>query len=306
MCLLGEAILRCAPPADLQSYIVDSRHSNGPFSADLTLGVAYRSLQSFEDDYKERTAELSRTNQGRPVWALFGNSFVQAPGMLGDSAQAELPGKQFYFLRRNEFMQVRVAQFRLLAQLSQKPEQALFVVLPIDLFGIAENPASLTTATASGSLARRMPSMGAGWHWMDQSRLILAAKVRSSRGELVPGFRAKDVMRPLDPLLATELNQMFREVGNIAAKAKIPVTVVYIPNREQIMGDDSSAPQEAFKTAATYGNLPFLDTTPQFRAEADRVGLLIPDGHFSARGNQVLLAAILGGLQKSGLSGGFR
>ena len=304
--MLGEAFLRFAPPGDLQSYLVDSGSAKGPFFTDPTLGIAYRSLQAFEEDYKERTAELSRTNLGRPVWALFGNSFVQAPGMLGDTAQSELPGKQFYFLRRNEFMQVRVAQFRLLAQSSQKPEQALFIVLPIDLFGIAENPPSLTTAAASGSLARRMPRIGAGWLGLDESRLILAAKIRSNRGKLIPGYRAKDVMAPLHPLLALELNKMFREVGNIAASSKIPVSVIYIPNREQIMGDDNSAPQEAFKAAASLGNLPFLDTTSAFRAEADKAGLLVPDGHLSSRGNHVLLAAILAELNGSDLLKGIR
>ena len=61
---------------------------------------------------------------------MFGNSFVQAAGMLGDTAQAELPDRQIFYLKRNEPIYLRVAQFRLLLVNGLRPERAFFIVLP--------------------------------------------------------------------------------------------------------------------------------------------------------------------------------
>lgn len=293
MLLLGEAFVRLAPPPDLQAYLPETSQAAGPFVADPALGIAYKSFQSFVDDNRARVAELDQTRGDKPVWMLFGNSFVQAPGMLGDTAMAALPDKHIYYLRRNELLQVRVAQLRELAKSGMRPENVLFIVLPVDLLGLAENPPSLSTATPAGGFARRLPLKALGYGPFDHSRLVLIAKIRAGWGKLVPGFRARQVMEPLAPEIAQELGHVFEEIGALAKMWPLKVTIVYIPNREQIMGDAARSPQAAFEAAARNAGLRFLDTSAVFLAEQQRAGLLIPDGHLSARGNKLLLSAIL-------------
>src|ERR671937_775564 len=94
---LGELYLRRFPPKDLQPYLGDESPLTGPFVPDPDFGVAYRSWAAFRDDNAERLGEylpLEHAADARPVWAFFGNSFVQAPGMLADTARSGVPARR--------------------------------------------------------------------------------------------------------------------------------------------------------------------------------------------------------------------
>lgn len=292
LALPAELLLRLSPPDELLPYLGANSPLSGPYVADTTLGADYRSFADFQGLYGDRLAELEAQRLGRPVWAMFGNSFVQAPGMLGDTAQAAMPDTQIFYLRRNEPLYLRVAQFRLLLAEGLAPRHAFFVVVPVDLYGIAQEPVASVAVTPGGAIGRdvRRPPWLAPF--LDGSRLALAAWVRSGRQRLLPDFRPADVMRPPPPLIAAELDRLLGEVGRIAKVHEVPTTVVVLPNREQIMGDPTTAPQDAFSTAARKAGLDVLDTSAAFRDQPDKAGLLVPDGHLSPRGNALLLDAI--------------
>ncbi len=290
---IGEILLRLAPPADVLPYTGAASPLTGPFVPDPVLGVTYRSYEEFSSRYAGRLADLETENAGRPVWAMFGNSFVQAPGMLGDTAQAALADRQMFHLRLNEPIYLRVAQFRLLLENGLRPERAFFVLLPIDLYAIALDPVAALGVTPGGAISRsiRKPPLLAPL--LDHSLLALAAWIRSGRHNLLPGFRGDDVLKPLPALLTDELDALTAEIARAGRQYGVTVTMVFIPNRAQVLGAPSTVPQQAVGDAARKAGLDFVDTTAAFLGQSEPLGLFIPDWHFSARGNAVLLAAIL-------------
>ncbi|MFO0930033.1 MAG: hypothetical protein U0736_23915, partial [Gemmataceae bacterium] len=79
----GELIVRWFPPADLCQHLGKASPLTGPFRADASFGVQYRSWEAFESLYRDRLqsyADCLSGQEKRPVWAFFGNSFVQAQG----------------------------------------------------------------------------------------------------------------------------------------------------------------------------------------------------------------------------------
>jgi hypothetical protein len=289
----GETMLRFAPPEDLLPYLGAASPLAGPYAPDPVLGATYRSFDDFKAAYADRLAELTADNDGRRVWAMFGNSFVQAPGMLGDTAQRALPDRQMFFLRRNEPVYLRVAQFRLLLENGLRPERAFFTLLPIDLFGIALEPMAAVTVTPGGGIghAGRKPALIAPA--LDHSWLGLLAWTRSGRHRPLPGFRLGDVLKITPDLVKRELHALAGEIARIGRRHGVPVSIVFIPNREQIFGNGSTMPQDAVAAAARKAGLDFIDPTPAFLAEAGKSGLLIADGHLSDRGNALLLSEML-------------
>jgi hypothetical protein len=288
----GELIVRLAPPEDLRPYLAAQSGLAGPYAGDPVLGADYRSWDAFAALYSDRLAELDKDNNGRPVWAMFGNSFVQALGMLGDTAQAALADRQIFFLRRNEPIYLRVAQLRMLLGHGLRPERVFFIVLPIDLYGIALDPVAALAVTPDGALGRtvRKPNLIAPL--IDHSRLALAAWVRSGRHRLLPGFRGENVLEPLPVLVTGELDRLFGEIARLGKLYDVPASIVFIPNREQLFGDTRTVPQDAYHAAADRFGLDFVDTSPALLAEPDRRSLLIADGHLSDRGNAIVLEAI--------------
>ncbi|MGD9913722.1 MAG: hypothetical protein AB7S80_06535 [Rhizobiaceae bacterium] len=294
MLAAGEVYLRLVPPTDLRPFLIDSLSETGPYVADPVIGADYRSYDALHALYVERLDELAAANAGRPVWMLFGNSFVNARGMLGDTAQARIASTQFVYLRRNEILALRVAQFRRLLEHGERPVRVVFTFVPLDLHGIALHAPADLAVNAGGALGRRnhAPSFLPAWFW-ENSRLSLAAWTRSGRNSTFPGYRAVDVMRPQPPAMATELDRIFGEIARLAGAYGVAATIVAIPNREQVMGDPNRVAQDALSVAATRAGLDYVDTTAAFTGQAEPQDLFIADGHFNDRGNAILLDALL-------------
>jgi hypothetical protein len=248
--LPAEFLLRIAPPDDLAPYLGAASDLSGPYRPDPILGAAYRSADALRQQYPQRLAELAKGNAGRPIWAMFGNSFVQAHGMLGDTAQAALPERQIFFLQRNEPAFLRVGQFRVLLDDGLRPERAFFVLLPVDFIGIAENPVAGVAVTPRGGLGRLVQARSFLLPVLEDSRLALAAWVRSGRGRPLPDFRSRDVLKVLPEPIHEDLKALLGEIARSAGRHGVPVSIVFIPNREQIMGDPSTVPQDAIAAAA--------------------------------------------------------
>src|SRR5688572_9195792 len=114
---LAEVSLRLSPPTDLHPFLGEESPLSGPFKPDPDFGVAYRSRDAFLSENAgrvERYLPLDGGSDGRPLWALFGNSFVQAPGMLADTARQRVKSHRIFNLGKNELLEVRFAQVKLL------------------------------------------------------------------------------------------------------------------------------------------------------------------------------------------------
>src|SRR5438270_2622918 len=109
----GEAYLRLAPPGDVSVYL-EGRDRTGPFRTDPRYGVQYRSFDALAADNHPAIFDFYRPLfDGRTSarsWAFFGSSFVQAPGMLADTARVFVPQRFTFNLGKNEQFPVRFAQ----------------------------------------------------------------------------------------------------------------------------------------------------------------------------------------------------
>jgi hypothetical protein len=61
---------------------------------------------------------------------FFGNSFVQAEGMIAETMARLLPEMRIFALRENVLLPLRAAQARLLLEAGLRPERIFFVVPP--------------------------------------------------------------------------------------------------------------------------------------------------------------------------------
>jgi hypothetical protein len=291
--LAGELFLRLAPTDDLKPYLGAASGLSGPYKPDPLLGADYKSYEAFAEIYRDRLDGLQRENSGRPIWAMFGNSFIQASGMLGDTAQAAFPDRQIFFLQRNEPLYVRIAQYRLLVDQGLRPERTFFALVPLDSWGIVMDPIAAVAVTPEGALGHKVREPDLIAPILGNSRLALSAWVRSDRHRVLPGYRMRDVLDPWPGLVLDELDTLFGELARISREKDIATSIILIPNVEQIMGHQSTSPQQAIGAAAGRHGLDFIDTTPAFLGQPDRPGLLLPDKHFTARGNKLLLDLIL-------------
>src|SRR5262245_32448159 len=112
--LIGEAYARLSLPQDIRRHFGQGPAHNGIYRADPELSADYRSYEDFRADNAARLAELGALDAPIPTWLWFGNSFVQAPGMLADTARRAQPGKRIFNLQKNVDLPLRAAQARAL------------------------------------------------------------------------------------------------------------------------------------------------------------------------------------------------
>jgi hypothetical protein len=286
----GEAFLRAFPPADFKPYLGDDSGLAGPFRADERFGVQYRSWQAFEDAHPGRQTRIDSPG----CWAMFGNSFVHMQGMLADVTRASLPDRPVFNLGRNEVLYVRAAQVELLLDHGMRPERVFFVLLPHDLWPLAQQSLSQIRVTPQGGItyAPRDPGGAAGYA-IGHSRLALMAWVRSGRQEAIPSFRPRTLSRGIHPELKADLRHVLSGLGEAGRRHNVPITVVLIPNHEQITRGAGFGFQDELTPLCHEAGLDVCDVRRTFLDATDKAGLFIPDKHFSDRGNLLLLDAIL-------------
>lgn len=292
--LLAEAYARVRPPADILAYMGDRSPLAGGFRPDPALGADYRSWKDFLWENMPRVVELGPLDSPRPTWLWFGNSFVQKTGMLGDTAQVAMPGARMYYLRLNEPANLRLAQARLLLAHGLRPQRLIFVLLPIDAVGLGWTPLSSIYVNSRGAITSRVrmpaqPLSGLIAH----SRLALLAWVRSGRQAMDPSFRASDVTSKLSPSITADLQTFTHILGDLSRTYGTPVTVLLIPDREQIYGKAGFAMQDAVAGMCRGEGIDCFDARAIFTGADDKPSLFEPDWHFTARGNQMLLAGLL-------------
>lgn len=295
----GELYLRVAPPDDLALYLPAGERT-GPFRADPKYGVQYRSLDALSADNPGRF-EVYRPLLGYPnpppTWAYFGSSFAQAPGMLADTTRQLLPQRLTFNLGKNEPFPVRLAQAEFLLDSGLKPSRVFLVVIPLDVHSFARHALNQYRATPGGALAYAPRPPSVGGELVLRSRLALKGWTRTTLHLNRPFFSAAELHDRVDPAVRADVRTAFGHFADAAARHGVPVTVVLLPSYEQVCSDAGFAVQEALTDDARAVGFDVCDVRAAFRAWPDKPALFIPDKHFSAVGNRLLLAEIIAHLK---------
>jgi len=299
---VGEVGLRLAPPRTVQPYLVNDGRP-GPFRSDPFYGVQYESWEAFRRDYADglKPHESLFDNPNPPkTWALFGSSFVHAPGMLADTARQHVPNRHVFNLGRNEYLYVRAAQVDLLLAHGLRPERVVFAMQPLDAAVFAHQTVGMVHAGPGGAQAfdPRLPPVGGGL--IRHSRLALTGWVRADLQHAIPFFNAAELNSKVPPLIRTELSGLLTRLATVAARYEVPVTILLIPNYEQITRGAGFAFQDEATRMSIAAGLDVCDVREAFGAFPNKPALFIPDKHFSPVGNRLLLAELVNHLHVIG------
>ena len=288
--LLGELITRISLPKDLEPFLAEASPRSGVYRVDPELGVDYRSVDDFRSEYRERLAQLDTSNQAHRTWAWFGNSFVQAHGMLGDMAQRDHPEIRMFYLQQNSDLPLHIAQMRLLLESGLKPERIVLVLPPLELLPLLKQPLASMSVNSCGAIVYRWrPPPEPFEDLIKSSHLALLAWIRSGRHAGNPSFLPSRLTEELPPSIKQDLAAIFRVLGRLSRQYNIPVTVLVLPNREQIFGKGGYAPQDYETELCRRENLDYLDTRDLFKDESDKLSLFLADWHFTDKANRLVL-----------------
>jgi hypothetical protein len=293
---LAEAYLQCFPPTDLHPFLGNRSPARGILVPDEHFGARYRSWDAFHHDNRKRLdAYLPfQSGSGRPVWAMFGNSFIHAPGMLADTTRAAVKDRVIFNLGRNEPLPLRMAQVELLLEHGLRPERIFFELMPIDVVPLAEQPLATIRVNAGGALgyAPDLPPSVAG-DVVSHSRVALTAWCRSGLHRGGRNYRRHPLHASVPLHLLRDLEKLFSALARVAERHDVPVTVILIPPYQQTLLGQPCGFQDAVGPVLRQQGYDVLDPREAFFRHPDRPGLYIPDRHLSSAGNRLLLDELL-------------
>jgi hypothetical protein len=303
---LAEGFLRLFTPSEFDAYMGEQSLRAGIYRPDPDFCVAYRSWEEFREDNATRLAAYLpfdiRMESGK-LWAFFGNSFVHAPGMLADHARAVVHDRCIFNLGRNEELYLRLAQIRLLLEHGLSPERIFITLMPVDLISLGRQPLNTIRVTAKGAIAYE-PRLPTGWagSLVRHSRLAWCAWLRAGEQVGDPGFRLADLNHAVEPTLIRDLSWLFGNLARVTREHHVSVTIVLIPNYEQIFGQAGFAFQDTLGPILKKQGFDVLDPRDTFCCHSDHPALFVPDKHFSPLGNQLLVGALLDHIRRKQLA----
>jgi hypothetical protein len=293
---LAEAFLRLSPPSDLHPFLGEASPLRGVYLADADFGVRYQSWDAFCSDNAERMRGYLpfRTGASSRPWAFFGNSFVQARGMLADTVRHDLPDRPVFNLGRNEPICVRFAQIRLLLENGLAPERIFVTLMPMDVAGLGEQPLATLHVTRHGAMTfePRLPG-GAAGAVVRHSRVAFTGWCRSGFQRGNPSFSGNYLQEKIDPLLLADLEHLFASLARVSRQHEVPLTVILIPTLQQVCRGASCGFQDTLVPMLRRQGLDVCDPRDAFRGQPEVASLFLPDKHFSPAGNRILLTALL-------------
>ena len=291
--VLAEMFVRMHPPADIQEFLGDDSPLQGCYQRDPVLGADYKSYECIRQKYAVRLDELGSLTLPGSTWAWFGNSFVQAPGMLGDTATAAMPGTRMFYLKQNEPLYLRIAQARLLLKNGLRPQRLIFAFHPVDTLYLCRQPLSSIYVNDHGAITYRpRRQSGLSGTLMRHSRLALIPWLRSGQQVAKPSYRPHKVTSYVPTWLAADLRSFVRMLGDMSREYGTTVTVLLIPNRGQVFGEAKFALQDALSAMCREQQIDCCDVGQVFLEATEKPSLFLPDWHFSLRGNQLLWNAL--------------
>jgi hypothetical protein len=292
--LIGEAIARIALPKDISIALGPDPRQPPIYKPDPQIGVDFRSFEDFRRHAEAPLNRLGPLDMSKRTWLMFGNSFVQGPGHLADTAQNALPDIRIFALRRQTELPLRAAEARLLLANGLRPERIFFVMFPIETLQVGRRPLSFIDVHPDGSMATRVRWPDEPWTpLVKTSRLATIAWIRSGRSAGDPSFDFRRVSGVPSPRVQDDLSRILDHLGETSRRFNVPVTIVAVPDRSQIFGQSGFGFQDTLAQLSRRAGLDFLDVRKPFIDATDKRALFVPDWHFNERGNKLFLQALL-------------
>jgi hypothetical protein len=293
---LAEGYARYFPPVDLYPYLGDDSPAQGIYTSDPDFRLTYRNWEAFHDDNAARLElylPFSKFAAGPKLWAMFGNSFIQAPGMLADHARVLTPDHCVFNLARNEHFLIRLAQIKLLLESGMQPERIFIELMPVDVAGLGEQPLTTVGVNPRGALVYD-PTLPQGLLGpvVRQSRLAFTAWTRSGRHKGNTHFDRRALYQGVPPRLLADIAELFGTLSLLVQSRGIPVTILLIPSFDQVVGGASYGFQNQLGGLFRDLGYDVIDPRDAFRRAADPASLYIPDKHLSDAGNILLVHQI--------------
>jgi hypothetical protein len=290
----AEAFLRLFPPEPQWLGVAEQWSHPGLYERDDDFAVTYRSWPAFRAYSGESLERFLPFGGAAPLWAVFGNSFVQAPGMLADTLRARAAGREVFHLGRNEHLALRLAQIDLLLENGLRPERVLVALAPVDLLYLGEQPLHTLSVAEDGTLTYtpRWPD-GALGEVVRRSAIARAAWLKVGRHRGNPDFRPAAVQRRIDAPILADLRRLFGGLARRARSRGVAVTIVLIPVHEQIVERRGFLFQEVLGPMLRQLGYDVFDPRRAFQDEDDPAGLYAADKHLSPRGNDLLASELL-------------
>jgi hypothetical protein len=293
MAALAEVFLRFYPPADIYPWLGRRSPLSGPFAPDSDFTVGYRSWQAFHDANQSALSQyLPFGRDTRPVWAFFGNSFVHMPGMLADAARQRVRDRVIFNLGRNELLPVRLAQIKLLLESGLRPERIFVAVMPVDVEPLARQPLDTYRVTSRGAI-----TFDPGWPEGGFGRLVRASALGRTawiRSRLaLPRWHRPSLYEAVNESTAGAVERLFGNLARVARRHQVTVTVILIPAYHQVVRKAPFAFQQRLTKILLSLGYDVFDPREAYVAVSDHEDLFLPDLHFNARGNALLLERLL-------------
>lgn len=294
---LAEVFLQLFPPSDLHPYLGARSPAQGILIPDEHFGARYRCWDEFHRDNRKRLdayLPFHDPGSGPPIWAMFGNSFIHAQGMLADTARATVKDRLIFNLGRNEPLVLRMAQIELLLQQGLRPERIFFELMPIDTVPLAEQPLATLRVNAAGALGYEpdLPPCLAG-AVIRNSRVALTGWCRAGLQRGGRSYRRHPLHASVPPHLLRDLETLFAALARVTRRYDVPVTVILIPPYQQTLLGQPCGFQDAVGRVLREQGYDVLDPRAAFFRHPDRPGLYLPDKHLTPAGNRLLLDELL-------------
>lgn len=288
---VAEGFLRLFPMRDLHLYLGEDSPLSGPFVADPDWVVAYRSWDAFAAENDKRLAPflpLHANGDPRPVWAFFGNSFVQDADGLADSVRDRAPDRHVFKLGRLEQLEIRLAQVRLLLEQGFRPERLFLELMAVDTLKLGPHPLATTRVSPHGAITY-VPALPPGplGQLIGHSRLALTARVRVGNHKGNRRYNMVHLYKSVDEPLRGDLLKLFANVARLVREKQIPTTLCLLPDRNQILYRSGFAFQDELRPVFEQMGFDVFDPREVFLRHGDPASLYLRCGHFNREGNRI-------------------
>lgn len=299
---LGEAFVRLRPPENIRQFIDGDPSLKGSYKSDPVLRVGYPSPELYRPFEAPKLSEIAKTSD-RPTWTFFGVSFALG---LSNTARETMPSHRILFFREaNDRLNMRIPQARMIIDYGIKSDRLIFVLIPLEIARYTETPLAYFNVNAQGRIVYsvRKPPRPVDWI-VDHSRLALIAWVRARRHNYLPNFRLNSIIENVPDTVEQDFRVMFGELGKLSRDKGVPVTVVMLPDRRQVLFDGSNYRlQTVMRSLAENAGLDYYDPVQLLRAQPDRAALYVPDWHYTDMGYKLVLEGLKQHIEKRAAPG---
>jgi hypothetical protein len=289
---LAEVYLRYFPPDYLHTFLGENAPLTGHLVADPDFGVGFASWEELAKDNPNTLGPRSELLPHQQythdkVWLVLGNSFGYE---LAARMRRVFPQHTILNLDQREKLTVRLAQIKTLLENDCRPERIFLVVIPHDFQQLAAHDLCHHTANSKGGyvIEPHLPPSPGG-DIITISRLAFSAWARLGFHCDRPSLKMRQLLRHVPEDVQRDERHMFTALGQIVARHQVPVTVILIPGRTEIVRRPDGTFEDTLVSIMKDAGVSYLDPRKAFLAQANRQDLYVPDGHLSELGNLIVL-----------------